>query len=555
MLQLPWVGPLPYFLSLRFPYNREMVFPFRKIVFGIQMRTLALLIVFSCLGIIFPVYVCAQEQTAEQAVDVIKQLEEKLAEARTDIAELQRTLRIAASAKKVLEELSTSAEKGNGPEVDLIRANSLSNVFRESSKKVIPATVKVLGRSRRPPVDIGQGVIPRNQPGLPSPPADSMGTGVIIDAKGIVLTNNHVISNSRQVDVELPDGRKFNVIDVKDDPRTDLAILWLNSNEPLPTAGFGDSDQLDIGDWVLAIGNPFELDSTVSAGIISAKGRTLKKVERGDFLQTDASINPGNSGGPLINLKGEIIGINTAIASQTGASQGVGFAIPSNSAKWIANQLVTNGRVIRAYLGIDTAPITADMYKDLGVGPRQGVIVTRVFEETPGEKGGIKRDDVILAFNGIPVNTPEELGKYVERASVSEQHTLSVVRAKQKGEIKLSIEEMPAGFTPTKSLLGEKPKPHSDGPIGLMIVQLTQEMASKYQIKADSGVMIMSVLPGSLSDKAGLKVGTVIEQIDTIKIESPQDYIAARKRGPLNEGFDFDVVTPEGKKKITIIRK
>ena len=532
-----------------------MVFPFHKIAFVLQMRTFSLIFVFGCLGVVFSTYVCAQESTTEQAADVIKQLEEKLAEAKTDIAELQRTLRIAANAKKILEELSSPAENGNGPEVDLIRANSLSNVFRESSKKVIPATVKVMGHSRRPPVDIGQGVIPRNQPGLPSPPADSMGTGVIIDSKGIVLTNNHVVSNSREVDVELPDGRKFSVIDVKDDPRTDVAVLWLNSTVPLPTAEFGDSDVLDIGDWVLAIGNPFELDSTVSAGIISAKGRTLKKVERGDFLQTDASINPGNSGGPLINLKGEIVGINTAIASKSGGSQGVGFAIPANSAKWIVNQLISNGRVIRAYLGVDTAPITADMARELGVGLRQGVVVTRVFEETPGEKGGIKRDDVILAFNGNSVNTPEELEKYVERASVSEQHTLSVVRAKKKGEIKLNIEEMPAGFSPTKSLLGQRVKPYSDGPIGLMIVELTQEMASKYQIQANSGVMIMSVLSGSLSDRAGLKVGMVVEKIDTIKIETTQDYIAARKRGPLNEGFDFEVVTPEGKKKITIIRK
>ncbi|MCL2305770.1 MAG: trypsin-like peptidase domain-containing protein [Planctomycetaceae bacterium] len=517
-----------------------------------DMRTFSFILTVLCFAVSGLLY--AQTPSTEQAAAVIKELEEKLAEAKRDIAELQRTLRAAANAKKTMEELKLSApqDTGTGPEVDLIRAQSLSNVFREASKKVIPATVKVQGRSQRPTINIGPGVIQRNQPGLPTPPADSMGTGVIIDSKGIVLTNNHVVSSSRQVDVELADGRKFNVIDVKEDPRTDIAVLWLNSREPLPTAAFGDSDALDIGDWVLAIGNPFDLDSTVSAGIISAKGRTLKKVERGDFLQTDASINPGNSGGPLINLHGEIVGINTAIASATGSNQGIGFAIPSNSAKWITNQLITNGRVIRAYLGVDTTLITADMARDLGVGPRQGVVVTRVFEDTPGEKGGIKRDDVILAFNGIPVSTPEELDKLVERANVNEQHTLSMMRAKKKGEIKLSIDEMPVGFSPTKSLLGERAKPHNDGPIGLLVLEFTQEMASRYQIKADSGVMIMSVIPGSLADRAGLKQGMVVEQIDTVKIETTQDYIAARKRGPLSEGFDFHVVTPDGKKTIII---
>ncbi len=511
--------------------------------------------VLAILYFLSPAVLFSQEKPEPSAEAVVKELDEKLAQAKADIAELQRTLRAAANAKKALDGLPALQDGVSGHEADLIRAQSLSNVFREASKKVIPATVKVLGHSRRPTVEIGKGVLQRNAPGLATPPADNMGTGVIIDSKGIVLTNNHVVSNSRTVDVELPDGRKFNVIDVKEDQRTDLAVLWLNSKEPLPTASFGDSDALDIGDWVLAIGNPLDLESTVSSGIISAKGRTLKKVERGDFLQTDASINPGNSGGPLINLRGEIIGINTAIASATGGSQGLGFAIPSNSAKWIADQLIANGRVIRAYLGVDTTAVTADMAGDLGVGPRQGVVVTRVFEETPGEKGGIKRDDVILAFDGVTVNTPADLDKAVERANVNEPHTLSVMRAKTKGEIKLSIAEMPAGFSPTKSLIGGKAKGYTDGPIGLQILEMNEEIASRFQIKAESGVVVVSVIPDSLSDRAGLKSGMVIDKIDTLKIESTKDYIAARKRGPLSDGFEFEVVTPEGRKKITIIKK
>ena len=497
----------------------------------------------------------ATTQTASATksdAELVRTLDEKLEQIKKESAELERLIRIAARAKDVLEKIPAVEKVENTPQLDKIRARSLSNVFREASKKAIPSTVKVMTHSRASRIEIQKGVIPRNIPGLSTTPADSMGTGVLIDPKGIVLTNNHVILGARDVDVELPDGRKFIVKDVKTDPQTDLAVLWLDTSETLPYLPFGDSDYLDIGDWVLAIGNPFDLDSTVSAGIISAKGRSIKKMQRGDLLQTDATINPGNSGGPLINLDAQIIGINTAIASQSGGSQGIGFAIPSSTAKWVASQLITNGTVIRAYLGVRTDVINSETAKQLGVEPRRGVVVIHIAEDSPGDKGGIKRDDVILAFDGKPVNTTEELQKVVEKADVNAQHTLSIVREKVKGEIKLHIAKMPDNLENEKGLIGPSADHHTDGKMGLQVLSLTPAIAASMRIGESFGVVVLSVVPGSVADRAGFKTGMVIVKIDDLVIENAKDYEAARKRGPLSDGFDFDVVTPDGKRRISV---
>ena len=507
------------------------------------------------LGVIASAAFGATQQTASAVksdADQVRELDEKLEQIKKGSAELERLLRLAARAKEVLENIPAVETVENTPQLDKIRAKSLSNMFREASKIAIPSTVKIMAHSRASRIEIQKGVIPRNLPGLSTAPADSMGTGVIIDPKGIVLTNNHVIIGASDVDVELPDGRKYVVKDVKTDPQTDLAVLWLDTNETLPYLPFGDSDDLDIGDWVLAIGNPFDLDSTVSAGIISAKGRSIKKMQRGDLLQTDATINPGNSGGPLINLDAQIIGINTAIASQSGGSQGIGFAIPSSTAKWVASQLITNGTVIRAYLGVRTDSINAESAKQLGVEPRHGVVVIHVAEGSPSDKGGVKRDDVILTFDGKSVNTTEELQKVVEKADVNTQHTLSIVREKVKGEIKLHIAKMPDNPEDNKSLIGPSADHHTDGRLGIQVITLTPEFAARMRIGESYGVVVLNVIHGSIADRAGFKNGMVIVKIDDLVIENAKDYIAARKRGPLSDGFDFDVVTPEGNRRITV---
>ncbi|MGC4005307.1 MAG: trypsin-like peptidase domain-containing protein [Pirellulales bacterium] len=260
------------------------------------------------------------------------------------------------------------------------------------------------------------------------PQKDGVGSGVIISTDGVVLTNNHVVADADEVTVLLADGREFVATDIKTDPDSDLAVLRLKDAKDLVAAPIGDSDQLEIGDWVIAIGNPFELESTVSAGIISGKGRELGMIRRAKFLQTDAAINPGNSGGPLLNLDGEIVGINTAIASNTGSFNGIGFAIPANHAKWVAAQLTGKGVVERGYLGVGVSQLTPDLARKWNVRPNQGVVVGEVKEGTPAADAGIQEGDVILSVNGHVVATPRDLQEQVERLPFNAKQSIAVLR-------------------------------------------------------------------------------------------------------------------------------
>ena len=247
---------------------------------------------------------------------------------------------------------------------------------------------------------------------MPEMPGHGMvgaGSGVIVDPSGVILTNNHVVAGGGKVMVRLHDGREFKAVDIKTDPKTDLAVLRIKGAGPLPAARLGDSSKVEVGDWVLALGEPFGLEGTVTAGIISAKGRGLGITDREDFIQTDAAINPGNSGGPLVNLDGEVIGINTAISTSTGGYQGVGFAIPIDLAKWVGGQLVQYGKVHRAYLGVIIQPVTQPLAEQFKVKVHQGVLVTEVQPDTPAAKAGLKAGDIILEFAGKPVSSPREL--------------------------------------------------------------------------------------------------------------------------------------------------
>ena len=232
-----------------------------------------------------------------------------------------------------------------------------------------------------------------------------IGSGVIIDPSGIILTNNHVVDGAGKIMVRLHDGREFEATDVKRDPKTDLAILRIKGAGKLTAVKLGNSDDAQVGDWVLALGDPFGLEGTVTAGIISAKGRPLGAT-RANFIQTDAAINPGNSGGPLVNLDGEVVGINTAISSNNGGNQGVGFAISSNLAKWVSQQLIANGTVKRAYLGVAIQPVDPDLAKQFGVETMQGVVVADVQPDTPAAAAGVKPGDVIVEFAGKAGHQP-----------------------------------------------------------------------------------------------------------------------------------------------------
>ena len=426
-------------------------------------------------------------------------------------------------------------------------AAGLATAFQGAANRVIPATVKVIAHLRtteelqslQAQVPAIQGSRDRRRLG------DETGTAMIIDPRGILLTNNHVIAKAREIEVELPDGRKFLVNKYRHDPATDLAVMWLDvdPNEELPYVEFGDSDQTELCEWVLAVGNPYELDSTVSVGIISAKGRSLGAIQRTEFFQTDASINPGNSGGPLINLRGEVIGINTAIISRTGSGQGIGFALPSNNAAWVARQLYTKGKVERAWLGAVTYPVTPWEAKRLGVQPRVGVVVDYTVQKSPAEQAGLRTDDVILSFDGQPVNAVYQLQRYSERADLTKKHLMEIIRDGKRFELTFDAEPMPDAAT---TLIGGNMESYIDNQLGVQIVQAPDALLNRLRIQGQRGVAAMSLMPGSRAEKAGLKQGMLITKINGTPVPTRDAYIMARNTSSLSDGITFDVVLPGG---------
>jgi len=273
-----------------------------------------------------------------------------------------------------------------------------------------------------------------------------VGSGVIIDQAGIILTNSHVVSgaNTDDVLVRLSDGREFEVQDIKTDPMSDLAIVRIDGDVELHAAELGDSDRLEIGDWVIAIGSPFELETTVSAGIISGKGRSVRQIRRGKLLQTDAAINPGNSGGPLVNLDGQVVGINTAIASNSGGYQGIGFAIPSNRAKEVARQLIENGVVRRGYLGIHIHDVDRKVAERLNVPAGRGVAIMRVVPDTPAAEAGLQVDDVITAVGTTRVNDSRDLQAAVEFEELDSSLMVGILRGGTPQTVDVVLRAMPA---------------------------------------------------------------------------------------------------------------
>ena len=414
----------------------------------------------------------------------------------------------------------------------LDRAEALSALFRRASEEVIPTVVKVRGQSRPTPVMRGQrGGNPFQ--GTPfedmfgnqfdffdprqSQPAQGMGSGVIIDPSGVILTNNHVVADFDEVNVELHDGRQFDASIIGTDPKTDLALLKIEAGGALPAATMGDSDALQIGDWVLAIGNPFDYDATVSAGIVSAKGRELQDAQlRAQFLQTDAAINPGNSGGPLVNLRGEIVGINTAIASRSGGFQGIGFAIPINLAKWVTGQLRESGQVRRGYLGIAIQALTAELSESLGFATgTRGVLVTTVNPDTPAADAGLVAGDVIVGFDGQPVRSAAELQRAVEKVAPGQgTHTVDLIHDGEMTRRTVRTAELPHDAdndAPRRSGADEQDRPGAERSLGIEVDDLTPEIAEGlgYDGRA-GGIVVVDVTPGGSAAEAGLRRGTII---------------------------------------------
>lgn len=446
----------------------------------------------------------------------------------------------------------------DGDQQAIAQANSLSRAFRSAAKSVIPTVVTVRTTTRfngrisprggNPLEDLfGEGLGQRH----PDVPLPGMGSGVII-GKGLVLTNNHVVDGADTVTIDLSDGRRLDVTDIKTDPQTDLAVLRFESDDSLPIAKLGDSDKLDIGDWVIAVGNPFELEQTVSAGIISAKGRSLGSVERARFLQTDAAINPGNSGGPLVNLAGEVIGINTAIFSRNGGYQGIGFAIPINLAKWVTPQLAENGSVRRAYLGVVIGAVTAKRSEELGVAPNQGVVVDSVMDDSPAARSGLQVDDVVLSFDGQPTRRVADLQEIVERSGADSKHKLEVLRDGEPLELQVVVELMPADLGRTARALNGSPKFHVDNKLGLTVLDLNDYMAGQLGFKGKKGAFIESIDKSRLAARAGVAEGMLIHKVNGKAIAGVADYIEAMKDASLSDGITLEVLTKTGSRRVEL---
>jgi serine protease Do len=454
--------------------------------------------------------------------------------------------------------------------------------YRDVVKQVLPAVVSIeskLKARRQPEANSQPRRRPRPQipdfPGLPDelrrffeeqqdrrpdqmPQEQNLGfgSGFIIDPAGVILTNFHVVNGADEVEVTLNDGRKFTSSDFKSDESTDLAIVRLKASAPLPALHFGDSSKMEIGDRVLAVGAPFGLTGSVTHGIISATGRDIGLNRYDDFLQTDAAINPGNSGGPLVNLAGEVIGVNSAIKSRSGGFQGIGLAIASNMARNIVQQLQTRGTVQRGYLGVEMAQdVSPAVAERLGMKNGEGVVVTNVLENSPAAKAGFKSDDVIVAVNGQPVHDNRALVRAVGNLAIGKPAEVEVLRDGQPRKLSVTLEAMPKDYgrrTGPSRRLPREPEAVTVKDLGLHLADLTGDRAEGYGVR--NGALIVRVDPDSLAADAGIGRGQVIVRVDRKDVASAEDAKEALEKGNLNKGILVHLRTLDGATQIVLLK-
>lgn len=346
-----------------------------------------------------------------------------------------------------------------------------------------------------------------------------LGSGVLIK-DGYILTNNHVVDNVEDITVSLTNRQEYKAEIVGRDPKSDVAVLKIEGKD-LPFAILGDSDKLRVGQWVLAIGNPFsdELYSTVTHGIISALGRSsVRLVDYEDFIQTDAAINPGNSGGALVNLKGEVIGINSAIASRSGGSQGVGFAIPINLVKRVMEDLIRDGRVVRAYLGVQIQEINQQIARSLGLKEVAGALIADVVDDSPAKKAGLETGDVVLQVNGKDILTSSDLRNTISAQRPGQKVTLTIFRNGKTKNVTTTLQELPEDIAATETI-----KEESDGP-GFSVRDLNQELATRYGIRQNNGVVVTEVKTGSEAAEKGLRPGDLILRVGDKNVSNTREF-------------------------------
>lgn len=459
-----------------------------------------------------------------------------------------------------LSQLTYAVERGKAQasQEQLQTATQLSDAFKLVAKSLRPSVVSVssikrfesAGRSGQP---FGGQQIPEElrrffgedadrffQP--PTPPRGfeqrGIGTGVIVSENGYILTNNHVVAGADKVQVTLSDKRSIPAEVVGTDKPTDLAVLKIDA-DGLVAAQLGDSEALEAGDWVLAIGSPFGLEQTVTAGIVSATGRANVGItDYEDFVQTDAAINPGNSGGPLVNLRGEVIGINTAIASRTGGSMGVGFAIPSNMAKSVLDNLIQYGRVERGYLGAMIQDLNEDLASSFGYKSTEGVLIGDVIDDSPASRAGLRAGDIVTQLNGKPVADANELRNAIAATKAGTEVKLRVFRDGQEEEMSVKV-----GQLESTGLTAAGGNGASQSDLGVTVRTLTPELAEQLGLEADQkGVVVTEVQPGSAAAAVGIQPGDMLVSLGNVELRDVSDFRKALESQDLKKGVRIQVM-------------
>lgn len=450
--------------------------------------------------------------------------------------------------------LQAQSQEGKGP--DWIFGGTTPRSFSDLATRVQDAvvnisTTKTLKLQRGPFYQFNEDYYRRyfrNQPAIKRP--NSLGSGFILDKEGFILTNNHVVQGADEILVKVSDGRTFNARVVGTDPQTDLAVIKIDSHENLPTVQLGNSDDLKIGDWVVAIGNPFGLTQTVTAGILSARGRVIGAGPYDNFLQTDASINPGNSGGPLFNLKGEVVGVNTAIIA---GGQGIGFAIPINQAKVVIPQLISQGKVERGYLGIGLKELTPELAKQYGLKRPQGVIVAQVYQNSPAHKAGLQSGDLITKFNGRDLLRSHDLPILVSQSPVGAVAKVEFIRNgnTMNTEVRLgSLERASTQPVVVPALEGG----HLAKQLGLAVRDVSPIEQQRHGLSQGTGVTVTEVNRNSPAASVGLQPGDLILELNNKVVSGSEQFLQESKklksgevvrmyvkRGPLTSYFAFSL--------------
>jgi len=350
-------------------------------------------------------------------------------------------------------------------------------------------------------------------------PRHALGSGFIVDADGTIVTNNHVIKGASKVMVTLEDGSSFPATVKGHDDKTDIAVLKIDAKKPLPFLKFGDSDATKVGSWVVAVGNPFGLGGTVTAGIVSAHGRDLNSGPFDNYIQIDAPINPGNSGGPLFNQKGEVIGIDTAIYSPNGGSVGIGFAIPSSIIQPVVAQLRDHGEVERGWLGVQMQPLTEPLAKAMGRSTTDGVLVDKVMDDSPASKAGLQQGDLITAYDGKPIKEPRDLATDVAGTKAGDSATLSILRDGKEQTVSVDI----AKLQNQEQAAAEKP---GEGPIGLALAPLSDQNRDELGVdESVHGVVVERVAPDSKAADSGVRPGDIIVKIGNQAVRTPAEAV------------------------------